>query len=73
MIYFFIYLLISICLFIALWQEELKIQTYFRNLKEVYFIKRSILVFILSLGGLPPILGFVSKLFVIFRVAGSII
>nr|YP_010974610.1 NADH dehydrogenase subunit 2 [Pomacea aulanieri]WNR57063.1 NADH dehydrogenase subunit 2 [Pomacea aulanieri] len=68
--YFFIYIVISISIFFNLWIVDMK-NMY--NMKS--FMQKSnisivnILVLLISLGGLPPLLGFVSKMIVI---AGSV-
>ena len=71
LIYFLVYLLISVCLFGSLWGAEMKNQRSFTRLREVRSLKARILVLMLRLGGLPPILGFVSKIFVVLNVTGS--
>lgn len=68
--YFLIYLIISVSVFIALWYLNLN---NIKNLTDLITPEPwktfSIIVILLSLGGLPPLLGFVSKWIV---VSGSI-
>jgi len=65
--YLCIYITISLCLFFRLWQDDLKTHVYFSRLKNTQEKKAGVLVSLLSLGGLPPILGFTSKLIIIIR------
>nr|QXP99772.1 NADH dehydrogenase subunit 2 [Melanoides tuberculata] len=65
-IYFLIYAIISICIFLSLWVADLG------NLKNLGSVgkaavksKFSFMLVLLSLGGLPPLLGFISKWIVI--------
>nr|YP_009743693.1 NADH dehydrogenase subunit 2 [Notocochlis gualtieriana]QIE12009.1 NADH dehydrogenase subunit 2 [Notocochlis gualtieriana] len=71
-IYLMIYILISICIFSNLWYSNLN------NMKNLSMLmksndhqKTSIMLLLLSLGGLPPLLGFVSKWVVIASVIDS--
>jgi len=63
--YFIIYLLISLCLFRSLWQNELKFQMSLTNLKGISISKARVIICLLRLAGLPPMLGFTSKFIVI--------
>ena len=59
--YFGAYVLISLCLFSALWLRDL---SYSKSLAKVGFFGYPVflvVVMLLSLGGLPPLLGFISK------------
>nr|APH08677.1 NADH dehydrogenase subunit 2 [Lilliconus sagei] len=60
--YLLIYILISFSIFMSLWLVNLKSMKNMNNLEKfgivVYY---NIMVLLLSLGGLPPLLGFVSK------------
>lgn len=60
-VYLRIYVLISICIFLSLWYRNLgrlkNLNSSFRKKNEII----RILILFLSLGGLPPILGFISK------------
>jgi len=67
-VYLCIYITISLCLFLSLWQDNFKAHIYLAGLKATEFSKVGVLVSLLSLGGLPPILGFTSKLIIIIRI-----
>lgn len=63
--YFGAYVLISLCLFLALWLRDL---SYSKTLAKVAFFSYPVflvIIILLSLGGLPPLLGFISKWLVI--------
>lgn len=63
--YFGTYVLISLCLFSALWLGDL---SYSKTLAKVSFFSYPVflvVMILLSLGGLPPLLGFISKWLVI--------
>lgn len=65
--YFLVYFLISICVFMSLWALGLR---YIKDLSIVknYNIRYlRVILILLSLGGLPPLLGFISK-FLVFTV-----
>lgn len=64
-VYFRIYVLISICIFMGFWYSNLSIIKNFSTLSRNNLRIAGILVIFLSLGGLPPILGFISKWLVI--------
>nr|YP_009239752.1 NADH dehydrogenase subunit 2 [Turritella bacillum]AMM72630.1 NADH dehydrogenase subunit 2 [Turritella bacillum] len=61
-IYFLVYVLISICIFISLWAMD---SGNLKNLSVLSLSSKgevfSFLVMLLSLGGLPPLLGFIPK------------
>nr|YP_009050265.1 NADH dehydrogenase subunit 2 [Ifremeria nautilei]AHI45692.1 NADH dehydrogenase subunit 2 [Ifremeria nautilei] len=60
-LYFGIYVLISFCIFVSLWFMDLK---FTKNLVGVLSLSYSaliVMIMLLSLGGLPPMLGFISK------------
>ena len=68
--YFVIYILISVCIFVRLWSLDIN------NIKGLgsliagrHLGGLSFLVILLSLGGLPPLLGFISKWIVISAAA----
>nr|YP_009169459.1 NADH dehydrogenase subunit 2 [Galeodea echinophora]AKL90656.1 NADH dehydrogenase subunit 2 [Galeodea echinophora] len=63
--YLLIYILISMCMFMSLWYSNSSIMKNFNNLKNSGFVQLSIMLMLLSLGGLPPLLGFISKWLVI--------
>lgn len=61
-LYFSIYVIISICLFFSLWMLDafsIKILGSLSNRAHLGAIR--LLIILLSLGGLPPLLGFISK------------
>nr|QTT61355.1 NADH dehydrogenase subunit 2 [Tritia sp. p LAG-2017] len=64
-VYLTIYVLISISLFSSLWYNDSGMMKNINNLKNSGFVAISIMLLLLSLGGLPPLLGFVSKWLVI--------
>nr|YP_010142665.1 NADH dehydrogenase subunit 2 [Sinotaia quadrata]QQL03245.1 NADH dehydrogenase subunit 2 [Sinotaia quadrata] len=61
-VYFFVYIIISLCLFIVLWYNNIIFMLGMNNFIKHLFIDFSIILLFLSLGGLPPLLGFVAKL-----------
>jgi NADH-ubiquinone oxidoreductase chain 2 len=63
--YFTIYILISICIFIGLWYSNLRIIKNLNIISSNTGSTVGVLIIFLSLGGLPPILGFISKWLVI--------
>nr|WMX20480.1 NADH dehydrogenase subunit 2 [Potamopyrgus kaitunuparaoa] len=64
-VYLSIYILISFCIFMGLWYSNLSaVKTLNSSLSNTLSMS-SIMVMFLSLGGLPPMLGFVSKWIVI--------
>nr|YP_009169446.1 NADH dehydrogenase subunit 2 [Naticarius hebraeus]AKL90643.1 NADH dehydrogenase subunit 2 [Naticarius hebraeus] len=64
--YFSIYILISLCIFINLWYMNLNIMKSLNTLmKFSVYSSTSVMVMLMSLGGLPPLLGFISKWVVI--------
>nr|QBC73219.1 NADH dehydrogenase subunit 2 [Pseudococculinidae sp. MNHN-IM-2013-40847] len=67
-IYFLIYVLITLTLFLIMWTLNMSSMNYsiFMSWKSNKSLKFLILTFLLSLGGLPPLLGFISKASVIF-------
>nr|YP_009509776.1 NADH dehydrogenase subunit 2 [Kelletia lischkei]AXF46392.1 NADH dehydrogenase subunit 2 [Kelletia lischkei] len=67
--YLGIYVLISISLFMSLWYSDSGSMKNINNLKSSGFMQLTIMLLLLSLGGLPPLLGFISKWLVI--VVGS--
>lgn len=85
-VYLRIYILISVCIFLSFWYRNLaalkNLNSSFRKKNEII----NILVIFLSLGGLPPMLGFISKwvtvrvgmgsstaLFILLLILGSVI
>lgn len=64
-VYLSIYILISFCIFMGLWYRNLRaVKTLNSRLRNTLSI-RGIIIMFLSLGGLPPMLGFISKWIVI--------
>nr|QFG38894.1 NADH dehydrogenase subunit 2 [Colus islandicus] len=63
--YLMIYVLISISLFMSLWYNDSGIMKNMNSLKSSSFMCLSVMFLLLSLGGLPPLLGFISKWLVI--------
>nr|YP_010415007.1 NADH dehydrogenase subunit 2 [Littoraria intermedia]URW97529.1 NADH dehydrogenase subunit 2 [Littoraria intermedia] len=65
--YFLIYILISLSIFLSLWYLNL---SHIKNLSDLMTFEPykafSFMVMLLSLGGLPPLLGFISKWVVVF-------
>nr|YP_010360282.1 NADH dehydrogenase subunit 2 [Nassarius gregarius]UNQ32886.1 NADH dehydrogenase subunit 2 [Nassarius gregarius] len=67
--YLGIYILISISLFLSLWYSDSGMMKNINNMKNSGLASLTIMLLLLSLGGLPPLLGFISKWLVI--VVGS--
>nr|QTT61251.1 NADH dehydrogenase subunit 2 [Tritia vaucheri] len=63
--YLGVYVLISISLFMSLWYNDSGMMKNINNLKNSGFAALTIMLLLLSLGGLPPLLGFISKWLVI--------
>lgn len=64
-VYLAVYVLISISLFTSLWYSDFGNIKNIYNLKDFSFIYLRVMFLLLSLGGLPPLLGFVSKWLVV--------
>nr|YP_010983157.1 NADH dehydrogenase subunit 2 [Fulgoraria rupestris rupestris]WOJ51889.1 NADH dehydrogenase subunit 2 [Fulgoraria rupestris rupestris] len=64
-VYFSMYVLISICMFLGLWHSDSGIMKNLDNLKDFSFTQLGVMILFLSLGGLPPLLGFISKWLVV--------
>nr|YP_003204746.1 NADH dehydrogenase subunit 2 [Fusiturris similis]ACF04853.1 NADH dehydrogenase subunit 2 [Fusiturris similis] len=62
--YLVIYILISLSMFMSLWLSDSGFMKNISNLKASMLMQGSILLLLLSLGGLPPLLGFIPKLLV---------
>nr|UVW93569.1 NADH dehydrogenase subunit 2 [Rivularia auriculata] len=84
-VYFFIYVIISLCLFLILWYLDVSLMVDLGNSVGGLLADFSVIVLLLSLGGLPPLLGFIGKwnvfmesmnssmsMFVFFLVLGSV-
>nr|QGP73077.1 NADH dehydrogenase subunit 2 [Turricula nelliae spuria] len=63
--YLFVYIAISISIFLSLWMSDSGMMSNISNLKTCALVQMSIMMLLLSLGGLPPLLGFIPKLLVI--------
>nr|YP_010400294.1 NADH dehydrogenase subunit 2 [Purpura persica]UQS75993.1 NADH dehydrogenase subunit 2 [Purpura persica] len=63
--YLIVYVFVSLFMFLSLWAVDLGNMKNISSLKNFSFMQMSIMLFLLSLGGLPPLLGFVSKWLVI--------
>nr|AEK84164.1 NADH dehydrogenase subunit 2 [Alcithoe lutea] len=72
--YFSIYIMISLCVFMSMWYTNSGMMKNLDNLKNYGFAQLSVTLLLLSLGGLPPLLGFVSKwLVVMVGVSNSVL
>uniref|UniRef100_A0A2S0BEE6 NADH-ubiquinone oxidoreductase chain 2 n=1 Tax=Reticunassa festiva TaxID=1052094 RepID=A0A2S0BEE6_9CAEN len=63
--YLGIYVLISISLFLSLWYSDSGMMKNINSMKNSGLASLTIMLLLLSLGGLPPLLGFISKWLVI--------
>nr|BBJ32527.1 NADH dehydrogenase subunit 2 [Monetaria annulus] len=59
--YFVIYMFISFCLFMTLWYSDSSTMKNLGSPKKSGLNQTSVMFMLLSLGGLPPLLGFISK------------
>uniref|UniRef100_A0AB39CBS0 NADH-ubiquinone oxidoreductase chain 2 n=1 Tax=Dolomena robusta TaxID=3241546 RepID=A0AB39CBS0_9CAEN len=64
-IYLSVYVFISICIFISLWYMDLSSMKSLVKFNQKKVLEMGIMVMLMSLGGLPPLLGFVSKWLVV--------
>nr|AXA45302.1 NADH dehydrogenase subunit 2 [Anguloclavus sp. 1 MNHN IM 2013-19732] len=64
-LYLLIYIIISLSLFSSLWLSDSGMMKHINSLKTSSLMQASILLLLLSLGGLPPLLGFIPKFMVI--------
>nr|QXM18110.1 NADH dehydrogenase subunit 2 [Babylonia zeylanica] len=69
--YLSIYILISLSIFLSLWYSDSGVMKHINNLSSAGSLRLSVMLLLLSLGGLPPLLGFVSKWLVIMSVTIS--
>nr|UYX79155.1 NADH dehydrogenase subunit 2 [Oliva sericea] len=69
--YLVIYIMVSISMFMSLWYSDSGIMKNINNLKNSGSLQLSVILLLLSLGGLPPLLGFVSKWLVILSGASG--
>nr|APH08716.1 NADH dehydrogenase subunit 2 [Benthomangelia sp. JEU-2016] len=60
-IYLTLYILISFCLFMSLWYSDSTLMKDIGNLKTFNMYQLVVMLFFLSLAGLPPLLGFIPK------------
>nr|YP_009383951.1 NADH dehydrogenase subunit 2 [Conus quercinus]ARS74450.1 NADH dehydrogenase subunit 2 [Conus quercinus]QDP70833.1 NADH dehydrogenase subunit 2 [Conus quercinus] len=70
-LYLYIYLGITLCLFMSLWLEDSTVMKNVNSFKYSSTYQLVIMLFLLSLSGLPPLLGFVSKWLVVFIGSGG--
>nr|YP_009925558.1 NADH dehydrogenase subunit 2 [Tanea lineata]QNH82279.1 NADH dehydrogenase subunit 2 [Tanea lineata] len=63
--YFLIYILISLCVFMNLWYMNFGVMKNLNTLMKFNVYSNGIMVMLMSLGGLPPLLGFISKWIVV--------
>nr|QTF74791.1 NADH dehydrogenase subunit 2 [Aspa marginata] len=64
-VYLTIYIMVSLCMFVSLWFSNSSTMKDLNNLKDSSLTQVGIMLMLLSLGGLPPLLGFISKWLVI--------
>nr|YP_010241752.1 NADH dehydrogenase subunit 2 [Strombus pugilis]QTI82440.1 NADH dehydrogenase subunit 2 [Strombus pugilis] len=64
-VYLLVYVLISACVFISLWYMDLSDMKSLVKFNQKKSLEMGIMIMLMSLGGLPPLLGFVSKWLVI--------
>ncbi|YP_008963255.1 NADH dehydrogenase subunit 2 (mitochondrion) [Babylonia areolata] len=69
--YLGIYILISLSMFLSLWYSDSGLMKHINNLKSNSSLQLSIMLLLLSLGGLPPLLGFISKWLVVMSISIS--
>lgn len=62
-LYFAVYFIVSLCVFISLWASEKSFfsQSGISSLSNTKFHEIRLILILLSLGGIPPLLGFLSK------------
>nr|YP_009421082.1 NADH dehydrogenase subunit 2 [Viviparus chui]ASR74837.1 NADH dehydrogenase subunit 2 [Viviparus chui] len=70
-VYFFIYIIISLCLFFVLWYLDSSLMVNLNSSVKGLFVDLSVIVLLLSLGGLPPLLGFIGKWNVFMSIMNS--
>nr|YP_010400372.1 NADH dehydrogenase subunit 2 [Drupina grossularia]UQS76071.1 NADH dehydrogenase subunit 2 [Drupina grossularia] len=63
--YLLVYVLVSLFMFLSLWEINLGNMKNISSLKHFSVAQMAVMLFLLSLGGLPPLLGFISKWLVI--------
>nr|AXA45419.1 NADH dehydrogenase subunit 2 [Eubela sp. MNHN IM 2013-9671] len=64
-IYLMIYIMISLCLFMSLWMSNMNTMKNVISVGNLYSYYILVIVLLLSLAGLPPLVGFISKMMVI--------
>nr|QBL75789.1 NADH dehydrogenase subunit 2 [Harpago chiragra] len=64
-VYLGIYVFISICIFVSLWYMDLSNMKSLVKFNQKKVLEMGIMLMLMSLGGLPPLLGFVSKWLVV--------
>nr|AXA45341.1 NADH dehydrogenase subunit 2 [Benthomangelia sp. MNHN IM 2013-9652] len=70
-VYLILYILISFCLFMSLWYSDSTLMKDIGNLKAFSMYQLIVMLFFLSLAGLPPLLGFIPKWTVIMLSANT--
>nr|YP_010890249.1 NADH dehydrogenase subunit 2 [Conus imperialis]WJJ70346.1 NADH dehydrogenase subunit 2 [Conus imperialis] len=70
-LYLFIYLCITFSLFMSLWLKDSSVMKNVSSLKHFKVYQLVIMLLLLSLSGLPPLLGFVSKWLVVLIGSGG--
>nr|YP_010936456.1 NADH dehydrogenase subunit 2 [Morula spinosa]WKW54909.1 NADH dehydrogenase subunit 2 [Morula spinosa] len=69
--YLGVYIVVSLCMFLSLWKGDLTNMKNIFNLNESKLMQANVMLLLLSLGGLPPLLGFISKWIVILASTSS--
>nr|YP_010983256.1 NADH dehydrogenase subunit 2 [Lentigo lentiginosus]WOK01722.1 NADH dehydrogenase subunit 2 [Lentigo lentiginosus] len=64
-VYLSVYVFISICVFVSLWYMDLSNMKSLVKFNQKKSLEMGIMIMLLSLGGLPPLLGFISKWLVV--------
>nr|UWT52297.1 NADH dehydrogenase subunit 2 [Neomphalidae sp. Hatoma] len=66
-IYFMIYVFITLCVFLSVWESDMNLifQVFSSFLGKNVVLRALVIILLLSLGGIPPLLGFVPKWVVI--------
>nr|YP_010976469.1 NADH dehydrogenase subunit 2 [Volva habei]WNX95641.1 NADH dehydrogenase subunit 2 [Volva habei] len=66
-VYFFVYVFITFCMFVSFWFYDSECMKEMNTLTNSRVMKWNLSLVLLSLGGLPPLLGFIPKLIVIAK------
>nr|QJE37148.1 NADH dehydrogenase subunit 2 [Phymorhynchus buccinoides] len=70
-IYLMVYIMISLCLFMTLWMSNADSMKNIISVGNLYSYYVLVIVLLLSLAGLPPLIGFISKMMVILMAMSS--